>query len=262
MAKIHFLGTCSGTEPMAGMHHCSFVLEAGDGLYWFDAGENCAHTAYTSGIDVMRTEALFVSHPHIDHIGGLANLFSCMNKLIGRYGSSLPNGNTLEVFFPDAAVLEAIKVVAVGNVSGKQKFHMNQHGLADGILFSDRNLRVTAMHNRHIKGDGGENGWHSFSFLLETEGKRILFSGDVAKPDELDPLIGDGVDVLLMETGHHRVSDVCEYAVSRGVKHLRFHHHGREIIEHRAAAQDLTANYAARYAISIRLCHDGMVEEF
>lgn len=261
MVKIHFLGTCSGTEPMPGMHHCSLVLEADGVLYWFDAGENCAHTAYTSGLDIMKTEALFVSHPHIDHIGGLANLFSCMNKLNRRYGYRLAKDNTLEVYFPVPEVLAAIKTVAVGDVRGRMRFQLNEHPLHDGVIFEDSRLRVTALHNRHLK-ESGEEGWHSYSFGLEVLGRRIVFSGDVASPNELDPLIGDGVDVLIMETGHHKVIDVCRYASAHGVKHLRFHHHGREILEDRAGAEALVTAYAAEHGLSIRLCHDGMTESF
>ena len=40
--KIHFPGTCSGTEPMPGMPHCCVVLESGEQYYWFDIGENCS----------------------------------------------------------------------------------------------------------------------------------------------------------------------------------------------------------------------------
>ena len=82
MIKINFLGTCSGTEPMRDMHHSSLIIDINGKLLWFDAGENAAYRAHTSGIDIMKTKALFVSHPHIDHIGGLANLLCCINKLI------------------------------------------------------------------------------------------------------------------------------------------------------------------------------------
>ena len=97
--KIYFLGTCSGTEPMPDMHHCSLVFEINGVYYWFDAGENCAHYAYTTGIEVMNTKALFISHTHIDHTGGLANLFHCIRKLIVRENKSLIN-QTLNVFIP------------------------------------------------------------------------------------------------------------------------------------------------------------------
>ena len=64
-----------------------------------------------------------------------------------------------------------------------------------------------------------------------------------------------------METGHHKVADVCEYAISRGVKALRFNHHGREIIGDRDAAEELIASYSKQSGTPIKLCFDGMIDE-
>ena len=261
MARIHFLGTCSGTEPMPGMHHCSLVIEVGDIYYWFDAGEGCAFSAHTSGMDVTRTKAIFVSHPHLDHTGGLANLFACMRKLVWRFKKKMANDNNLDVYFPDLQVFEAVKTLACGSAVNNNKFvfKLNSHPIEDGLLFEDESLRVTALHNRHL-GEDGSNGWHSYSFLLEFEGKRVIFSGDLASPDELDPIVKEG-DFLIMETGHHSVSDVCEYAISRKAAALRFNHHGREILGDRPAAEKRISDYAASANISIKLCYDGMIEE-
>lgn len=259
--KIHYLGTCSGTEPMLDMHHQSWVLEVNGVNYWFDAGENCAHRAYTSGINVMNTVALFVSHPHMDHIGGLANLFSCMRKISRRYKIPMVKDNTLRIFFPDLELLQAIKTVTYSNKPHSFCFHMIENQLTDGLLFEDENVRVSALHNRHMKEDGTE-GWHSYSFLIEAEGKRIVFSGDVLSQNELDPLIGDGCDVLITETGHHKVRDVLDFATSRNIRNLRFTHHGREIINDRLGCERIAAEAASNNPICIKLCYDGMVEEF
>ena len=156
---------------------------------------------------------------------------------------------------------DAVKTVLDGRISEKHNFVFSlvEHDLnSDGVIFEDERIRVSAIHNAHL-GEDGTNGWHSYSFLIESDGKRAVFSGDVAKPEELDPII-DGCDLLIMETGHHPVSAVCEYAVSRGVKALRFNHHGREILGDRAAAERLVSDYAASANISIKIAYDGMTE--
>ena len=101
-----------------------------------------------------------------------------------------------------------------------------------------------------------------FLVLLEAEGKRIVCSGDVKSPDELDIFTQNGADLLIMETGHHKVSDVCDYAASAGVKNLRFNHHGREIIEDREGAQKYVDKFARENGMCIKLCFDTMTEEF
>lgn len=252
MLKITFLGTCAGTEPIPGRHHSSFVLETGGIYYFFDAGENCSHAAAMLGIDLSRVKAVFISHMHIDHTGGLANLLFSIHKIANRYKKSHINGNSYDIFLPDTEPFQAVKQVAFygGRSGGCVK--INEHRVDDGLIFEDENLRVTALHNTHL-GETGENGWHSYSFLLEAEEKKIVFSGDVRSPEELNPLVGEGCDCLIMETGHHTVTEICEYAKNHNAKRLLFTHNGREII-----ADENAANEKARLLHgNAKVCNDG-----
>lgn len=233
--KIHFLGTCSGTEPMPDMHHCSLVFEINGIYYWFDAGENSSHTAMTKmGIDLSRVRSVFISHPHIDHIGGLPNLVYALNKLVWRKTPHIDD-NTVNFYLPGSTLFPKVVDLAFGN-RASYPLTMNSFRVNDGKIYDDENVTVTALHTTHL-GEDGSAGWHAYSYLIEAEGKRVLFSGDVGKFSDLDGQIGDGVDVLIMETGHHKVSDVLDYAESKKVGKLIFNHHGREIIGDRAAAQ-------------------------
>lgn len=255
MLKITFLGTCAGTEPIPGRHHSSFVLEAGGLCYFFDAGENCSHKAAELKIDVTKTRAVFISHMHIDHTGGLANLLFTVHKLASRYKKPHVNGNSYDVFIPDTDVFQSIKQVAFygGKAGGCVK--INEHPVHDGLIYEDENLRVTALHNTHL-GETGKNGFHSYSYLIEAEGKRIVCSGDVSYPEELNRLIADGCDCLIMETGHHTVTEVCEYAKAHGVKRLLFTHNGREILGDVKAAEERASALHGNAAV----CYDGFTE--
>ena len=87
--KLTILGSCSGTEPIPNRHHTSITLEHAGKLYWFEAGENCSYSAHLLGIDLATTEAIFISHTHMDHLGGLPNLLWTMRKLSLRSEQSL-----------------------------------------------------------------------------------------------------------------------------------------------------------------------------
>lgn len=259
--KIYYLGTCSGTEPMPNMHHTSYAIEVNGYLYWFDAGENAAHTAYTMGMDITSARALFITHPHIDHTGGLANLLFCFGKINARYGKALKCNNTLELYLPDAELYSVIKLLAFGkNRSSAVRFTVHEHAVSDGVIYEDENVRVSAVHNMHL-GEKDSTGWHSFSYLFEAEGKKVVCSGDIKGYFELDGFVSQGCDLLIAETGHHAVIDVLKYASENKIKSLRFIHHGREILENRSGAEKLVSDYSRESRIDAKICYDGMVEE-
>ena len=98
-ASILFFGTCAGTEPIPGMQHSAFAIRVGEFYYWFDAGEGCSYTAHLLGIDLLKVEKIVISHPHIDHVGGLANLLWTIRK-ISLMSKQLPRYDGNHVYMP------------------------------------------------------------------------------------------------------------------------------------------------------------------
>ena len=232
--EITFLGTCSGTEPMPDRKHTSFVVQHRGGVYWFDAGEGCSYTARLAGIDLFAIQSIFISHVHIDHVGGLANLIWTMQKLEGRNEDSWRSlaGRTIPVLIPNLNVWTGVlEVVAGPSASFDPDFTLDADTYIDGVIYDRNGLKVTALHNRHLGEPDGAKPWQSFSFRIEAEDRVLVSSGDAADVSELEPLL-DGCDLFIMETGHHKVEDVCAYLKEAPVKigKLGFFHHGRAIL--------------------------------
>lgn len=237
--RLTFLGSCSGTEPMPGRMHTAYVIEHDGGIYWFDAGEGCSHTAHVSGIDLFAIRAVFVTHPHIDHTGGLANLIWTMEKLQGRYadGDSSLEGRTVPVFIPSLSVWEgALAVAGAPAERFDPPFTVDGRTYTDGTIYDDGGVRVIARHNTHLGEPEPGKPWQAYSFRVEAAGKVFVTSGDIGHVSELGDFL-DGCDLFIMETGHHKVEDVCTYLrdTNVSVAKLGFFHHGRAVLEDAAA---------------------------
>ena len=255
--KLYIFGSCSGTEPMPDRHHTALAFEINDRIYWFDAGENCSYTAHLMGIDLLKVSDIFISHPHMDHIGGLANLLwnirkvSNMTKRHPEYGDITVYTSFEHTF---SSVLSLLKN-SEGNYENDYQT-LNKRVKEDMLLKND-DIEVIAVHNLHLPET--ENGWPSYSFMIKAEGKRIIYSGDIKKLDDISCFLKDGCDLLLMETGHHKAEEVLEKIKEDGydVKEVYFMHHGRGILND----YEGTIDRCRKINPSVKICNDKDVYE-
>jgi len=242
--ELKLFGCCSGIEPVPKYKHTSFAIETEGEVYWFDAGEGCSDTAHLMGVDLTRVSNIFISHTHMDHMGGLFNLLWFMFKLSGWYKKPLPNNGKIGLFIPNMEAWEGVLQMLLHTCEGcSWDTDVIASQIKNGLLYKDKNIEVTAYHNTHLEAyeDGNEL---SFSFKIQGDGKTVVFSGDIKELFDLDAALETPCDYLLVETGHHSIKDVCEYVNTKAVKNVIFIHHGREIIQNMEQSRLIAQEYA------------------
>jgi ribonuclease BN (tRNA processing enzyme) len=248
--KIYTLGTCAGTEPLPRRQHAACLFEINQKYYWFDAGSGSSRTAFLNNIDTTLVDKIFISHRHRDHTGGLPDILWNIQKIKGMKGLDHPQ--KVDLFLPEQKIWDCVRSML--NLEWGDLFELNPVVYSEGLVYQDENVTVEARHNHHLEDPGSEH-FTSFSFRILAEGKKIVYSGDVRKYTDMGEWLED-CDLLMMETGHHKASEVC--AVIRndklGVKKILFVHSGREIINDYDGAK---ARAEAAWGGSISIAEDG-----
>ena len=148
--------------------------------------------------------------------------------------------------------------------AGRTKFSLK--GVTAGRFYSDEVLSVSAVPNAQLTGDvskirfGEEpNSGQAWSYILEAEGKRVGFSGDISgslKGRAMDHLLGQEFDLLVMEMTHIHPRDVLP-AVGRGkigrlvLIHIHDPWHGE-------GEEELAGYCGEHLPFPFTIAHDGM----
>src|SRR5687767_12308359 len=105
MSEIVILGA-GGAFASLTRHNPSVALLRGSDTHVFDCGEPAAALLYRSGIAVTSVRNVFISHMHLDHVGGLPQLVHAIRLLSRKVDLSqaLPWAMTVDAPWHTAAL--------------------------------------------------------------------------------------------------------------------------------------------------------------
>lgn len=208
--KITILGSGHGV-PEAHKKCTSILFEVSGSYYFIDAGCDISMELANRRIHPNAVKAIFITHPHSDHINGLYPFLSLLGWF---YQESDP-----EIYVPNekCSTLVHQYLDAFGmKLRPEQKLAL----VENGTVFDDGSFKVTAFGTQHCP--------DSHAFLIEAEGKRILCSGDLRHPAIDFPPVDD-LDAAILEAAHFNVTDYTDVIKSRSVKSVYINHYGNYI---------------------------------
>ena len=216
--KITFLGTSHGFCEK-NQFCSSAVVTVGGRHYIIDAGAPITGLLKTYGMAYTDVAGIFITHSHSDHYMGLMEFIDQIEDF-DQYKDVHVN-----IHVPPEFPYKKINTFLFDNEDGKNRVTGRRIDFVtypDGVIFDDGNVKITSIPVSHIK--------NAHSFLVEAEGKKVLFSGDLATDFPDYPTIlteGDGVDLLVLEAAHSRYDKAQNMELFRRTKTRRM------IINHR-----------------------------
>lgn len=245
--KLTTMGTSHG-DPTLIRFNSSNTLEVGENIYLIDAGVpvNVLFIRKYSN-DFSNVRAIFITHMHDDHIGGLPSLIKSLIKYPGKEQHT-------HIFLPEDAekqLREWLCAMHISNFDGLITFHK----VNEGAVYDDGITKVTAFGTRHIRSVGGPI---TFAYLFEAEGKKMLYSGDLTMDFSDFPMdaLDDGVDLCVCECTHYPVALAVERLSWKKVGRLLFNHVGDRWASCETES-NLTGQFEGKFPGKCSVAHDG-----
>lgn len=213
--RITFLGTSHGVpEPHRRCSSAMITLGSGENArrYFIDMGLNVIDELRTRHLPIDSVKAVFITHMHGDHVDGLvpfADLCSWYFKTV-----------CATIFLPELECIEPLKGwLHALDVQLREELRLEP--VAEGVIYDDGFLKVTAARTQHCR--------TSYSYLLEAEGKRVLFSGDLSREPANDFPVhfakDEPLDLAVCECAHFEATKYLPVFEACHFRSLVFNHY-------------------------------------
>lgn len=173
--KIITLGTGAGM-PSKTRRNSAYVLQTSNGDYIIDAGTHLTSAMIQNDIPTSNVKAVFISHMHEDHFGGLTSFLK--DRMRDMVRKSPDWKIRPDIYFPDADAFEPYTKLMAIQFRGRNTDMVNFKLVKAGKFYDDGYLQVSAIANRHIPWQDGF--LPSYSLVFEAEGKKLVYTGDLA----------------------------------------------------------------------------------
>ena len=281
------LGTHGGPVSDARRSQPANALVVGQAVYLVDAGDGAVQQMARAGLSLAAVRAVFISHIHIDHTGGLFAVLGLRHQM-GSAGKLLVYGPPGIKAMVEGLVAAIVPEAESGyGVAGED--YVPPQGtvevveLRDGATVKLDGFTVTVAENTHYsfaKGSDLDRRFGSVSFRFNLPDRSIVYTGDTGPSDAVtglarnaDLLVTELADPAFAETfvargpgpQPKRAREMHEHMVNHHISpdqvgqmaaRARVH---RVVITHLVAGRDPNID-TAPFVAGVRKWFDGPVE--
>lgn len=205
--KINFFGTSDGYPEKDRYCSCTVVTVNGK-HYVIDAGLSLYSALMRHDCSPGDVNGIFITHMHGDHAAGLVEYVNLM-----IWGSRFVMDP--QIFVPTVAGRLGVLSNAYAMDSGRI---VDINVYREGKVFEDENVCVTAYRTEHTDA--------SFGFLVEGEGKRVYFTGDLRGDlADIPPfLYEEPTDMIICESAHNCLPKLADKFNAMKTKQIMINH--------------------------------------
>ncbi len=250
-AKLITLGTSHG-DPTFCRFNSSTLLQVDEALYLIDAGAPANALMIRMGFALQDLKAIFITHMHEDHVGGLPGMIKSLIKY--------PRADQhTDIYLPEAEAIEAL-MRWMRSMHRMWPERLLTFKVANpGVIYADENLQVTALSTCHLENE--QQSFPSYGYQMDIADKRLIYTGDLKHDFSDFPTVAmeEPSDLCVCECTHFDMNRARDFLHHCPTKRMVFNHVGDAW---HGEGEDKLREIIAQLPFPCEIAHDGSQFEF